>query len=147
MASNDNVRVPPDRMPTILVVDDEVLIRMVLSDYLQDCGFKVLEAGTAAEAIAVLEADTSAIDLVFSDISMPGEWDGIALARWIRTNRPELLVLLTSGDEKKAALAGDICAAGEFLPKPYNHQAAVARVRTMIDGRGRSECAIGAECR
>jgi DNA-binding response OmpR family regulator len=129
---------PTERTPTILVVDDEVLIRMVLSDYLQDCGFKVLEAGTVSEAVAIIEASTSTIDLVFSDVNMPGDRDGIALARWVQENRPGLPVLLTSGDEKKAELAGAVCAKEEFLPKPYDHKAAVARVRTLITARKRS---------
>lgn len=129
---------PTNRVPTILVVDDEVLIRMVLSDYLQDCGFKVLEAGTVAEAIAIIEASQSVIDLVFSDVNMPGGKDGIELAQWIRTNRPQLPVLLTSGDEKKAELAGAICAKEEFLPKPYDHKLAVARVRMLIANRRRT---------
>jgi CheY-like chemotaxis protein len=129
---------PTERAPMILVVDDEVLIRMVLSDYLQDCGFKVLEAGTVAEAIAIIEASQSIIDLVFSDVNMPGGKDGIELAQWVRTNRPELPVLLTSGDEKKADLAGAICAKEEFLPKPYDHKLAVARVRALIKNRKRT---------
>ena len=129
---------PTERAPMILVVDDEVLIRMVLSDYLQDCGFKVLEAGTVAEAIAIIEASQSIIDLVFSDVNMPGGKDGIELAQWVRTNRPELPVLLTSGDEKKADLAGAICAKEEFLPKPYDHKLAVARVRALIKNRKRA---------
>lgn len=129
---------PTERAPAILVVDDEVLIRMVLSDYLQDCGFKILEASTVAEAIAIIEASATPIDLVFSDVNMPGGKDGIELAQWIKTNHPQLPVLLTSGDEKKAELAGAICAKEEFLPKPYDHKVAVARVRTLIKARRRS---------
>jgi len=140
MADIDDVHFPDptERVPTILVVDDEVLIRMVLSDYLQDCGFKVLEAGTVAEAITIIAAGEPILDLVFSDINMPGERDGIALAQWVKANRAHLRVLLTSGDEKKAELAGEICAKEEFLPKPYDHKAAVARVRTLIKARRRS---------
>jgi CheY-like chemotaxis protein len=140
MTSIDDITFPDptERTPTILVVDDEVLIRMVLSDYLQDCGFKVLEAGTVAEAIAIIEASQSIIDLVFSDVNMPGGKDGIELAQWIKANRPQLPVLLTSGDEQKAELAGAVCAKEEFLPKPYDHEMAVARVRTLITARRRS---------
>lgn len=129
---------PTERAPTILVVDDEVLIRMILSDYLQDCGFKVLEAGTVADAIAAIEASQSIIDLVFSDVNMPGGKDGIELAQWVKTNCPQLPVLLTSGDEKKADLAGEICGKEEFLPKPYDHKMAVARVRKLIAARKRT---------
>jgi CheY-like chemotaxis protein len=58
---------PKERTPTILVVDDEVLIRMALSDFLQKCGFKVLEASNAAEAIEIVQSHLSVLDLVFSD--------------------------------------------------------------------------------
>jgi CheY-like chemotaxis protein len=55
---------PAERLPAILVVEDEVLIRLVIADYLCECGFKVYEAGTASEALEILEAGNAAIDLV-----------------------------------------------------------------------------------
>jgi CheY-like chemotaxis protein len=103
---------PKERMPTILVVDDEVLIRMALSDFLQECGFKVLEAGNAEEAITILEQGHAVIDLVFSDVRMPGELDGFGLAKWIRENRK-----------------------GLFLAKPYDTQMVLAQIRQFIDAR------------
>jgi DNA-binding response OmpR family regulator len=126
---------PKDRTPTILVVDDEVLIRMALSDYLQECGFKVLEAGTASEAIAVLKASESPIDLVISDVVMPGEMDGFGLAQWIRASQPGLPCLLVSGDSRKAETATEVCEKEAFLPKPYDLKILVARIRSMIDAR------------
>jgi CheY-like chemotaxis protein len=105
---------PQERTPTILVVDDEVLIRMAVSDFLQECGFKVLEAGTAAEAIEMIQSRQSAIDLVFSDVRMPGDMDGFGLAKWIRTNAG-LPVILASGDAKKADTAHELCAEEPFL--------------------------------
>jgi CheY-like chemotaxis protein len=65
---------------TILVVEDEVLIRLPLAEYLRDCGYRVFEASNVAEAKAVLDADTP-VDLVFSDVNMPGNENGFALAR------------------------------------------------------------------
>jgi hypothetical protein len=59
---------------TILVVEDEVLVRLVISDYLRDCGDHVVEAASAAAAKAVLQSNTK-VDLVFSDVQMPGEAD------------------------------------------------------------------------
>jgi CheY-like chemotaxis protein len=91
--------------PAILIVEDEVLLRMAISDYLQECGFKIYEAGTASEAIEMIESGRFAIDLVFSDIRMPGELDGFGLAQWVRKNRPGLPVILTSGDAKKSEAA------------------------------------------
>ena len=126
---------PQERTPTILVVDDEVLIRLVLSDFLQECGFKVMEAGTAAEAISVLESHAVTIDLVFSDVRMPGEMDGFGLAKWIRENRKGLPVLLASGESRKLDAAHDLCAQEPFLAKPYDLKLAVAQINQMLGAR------------
>ncbi|MCK6454814.1 MAG: response regulator [Alphaproteobacteria bacterium] len=128
---------PKERTPAILVVEDEILIRLVLSDYLQECGFKVYEAGTAAEAIDILESGNAAIDLVFSDVRMPGPLDGFGLARWIRENRPGLLVVLTSGDQRKSEAAQDLCGNEPFFAKPYDVRVVVAQMRTIIDNLAR----------
>jgi DNA-binding response OmpR family regulator len=125
---------PADRTPTILVVEDEVLIRIALSDYLQECGFKVLEAGNAEDAIEILESSSIQIDLIFSDVVMPGKLDGFGLARWLRTNRPGLPILLTSGDAGKAETARKLCENEPFLAKPYDLKHVVARIRASIEG-------------
>jgi two-component system, response regulator PdtaR len=65
----------PAQSPTVLVVEDEVLVRMVIADYLRDCGFRVLEASTADEAMRVLGTNER-VDIVFSDVQMPGSLDG-----------------------------------------------------------------------
>ncbi|MEA2816833.1 MAG: hypothetical protein QOI93_4534, partial [Rhodospirillaceae bacterium] len=70
--SDEPVPAPP---PTILVVEDEILVRTVIAAYLRDCGFDVVEAGNADEAVRVLEAGIR-IDIVFSDVNMPGSLDG-----------------------------------------------------------------------
>ena len=123
------------RTPTILVVDDEVLIRMALSDCLQDCGYKVLEAANADEAVAVLEQGHAEIDLVFSDIRMPGTMDGFGLVKWIRQNRKGLPVLLTSGDSKRSDLTQQLGAEEPFFAKPYDTQMVLAQIRQSIDAR------------
>ncbi len=128
---------PKEQCPAILVVEDEVLIRLVIADYLRECGFKVYEAGTAAEAIEVLESDQASIDLVFSDIRLPGEMNGFALGQWVRTNRPGLPVVLTSGDSKKSDAAKELCENEPFFAKPYDVQLVVARIRTIIEAKSR----------
>jgi CheY-like chemotaxis protein len=110
---------------------------MTLSDFLQECGFKVLEAGCAAEAVEILESRKAVIDFVFSDISMPGAMDGFALAKWVRANRPEIPILLTSGDSKKANAAQILCEEEPFLAKPYDLQLVVAHIRTLIEARAK----------
>ena len=126
---------PKERCPAILVVEDEVLIRLVIADYLRECGFKVYEAGTALEAIAVLESNKASIDLVFSDIRLPGETNGFALAQWVRMNRPGVPVVLTSGDSKKSEAAKELCENEPFFAKPYDVQLVVAHIRTLIDAK------------
>jgi DNA-binding response OmpR family regulator len=139
MASLDNLHLPDpdDRKAVVLLVEDEVLIRMATSDYLQECGFKVLEASTAAEAITMIQGTESPIDIVFSDIRMPGEMDGFGLARWIREHRPGMAVLLTSGDAKMADAATGLCEKLDILPKPYDFEFAVARIRSFL-GKGKT---------
>ena len=122
---------PDERTPAILIVEDEVLIRFVLADYLRECGFKVLEAGDAAEAIQIIEAEVD-IDLVFSDVQMPGEMDGFGLAQWVRRNRPKLPITLTSGDSKKSAAAKELCENEPFFAKPYDVAKVVAHIRVRL---------------
>lgn len=133
----DNLRLPDpeDRTPTVLLVEDEVLIRMAASAYLQECGFKVLEASSAAEAIAMIQGSETPIDVVFSDIRMPGEMDGFGLAKWIREHRAGLSVLLTSGDAKTAELAKGLCEKLEIVSKPYDYRLAAARIRQLISAK------------
>jgi DNA-binding NtrC family response regulator len=126
---------PKERCPAILVVEDEVLIRLVIADYLRECGFKVYEAGTAEEAIEVLVSDQASVDLIFSDVRLPGEMNGFALAQWARTNRPGLPVVLTSGDSKKSEAAKELCENEPFFAKPYDVQLVVGQIRAIIEAK------------
>jgi CheY-like chemotaxis protein len=84
-------------METVLVVEDEVLVRLAIAEYLRDCGYRVIEASSADEAILVLQQPELTIDVVFTDIEMPGPMDGFGLAQWTRTNRPRARA---SGDQR-----------------------------------------------
>ncbi len=123
---------------TVLVVEDEVLIRLVIAEYLRECGYRVHEAVSAEEAILILQAPEVSIDIVFSDVEMPGEMDGFGLARWVRSNMPETQVLLTSGAERSADIAGTLCEAGPLLGKPYPTQDVVDRIRQLAAKAKRS---------
>jgi CheY-like chemotaxis protein len=122
---------PEPPVPTILVVEDEVITRLVISDYLRECGYKVFEAGSVDEAKSVLLAGTP-VELVFSDVQMPGKEDGFALARWIRQHRPGIRVLLTSGISGAAERARDLCEDGPLLAKPYEPATAVQRIQSLL---------------
>src|SRR5262249_59557828 len=81
--------------PVILVVEDEVLLRLAAAQHLRQAGYEVLEACNADEALRLLaKAD---VDVVFSDITTPGRMDGLQLADWLREHRPEVVTVLTSG--------------------------------------------------
>jgi CheY-like chemotaxis protein len=101
------------RQPVVLVVEDEALIRSAVAEYLRISGNSVVEAANAAEAIAVFAAGVP-IDVVFSDIHMPGTMDGFGLARWISHHHPGINVVLTSGNSHRRA--AEVTAF--FLPKP-----------------------------
>src|ERR1700739_2750343 len=85
-----------DAMHTVLVVEDEVMVRMPIAEFLRDCGYNVVEAGKAGGASAGRDADEP-VSLVFSDIRMPGKMDGFGLAEWFRSPYPNVPGLLTSG--------------------------------------------------
>jgi DNA-binding NtrC family response regulator len=109
-----------ERPFAILIVDDDALIRLTLSDHLQDQGFKVLEAATGDEALAIMAAPAFTVDLVFTDVIIPGVTDGFALAKWIVENQPAVHVIATSGDSQKIAVAKDMGSDLLFVPKPYD---------------------------
>lgn len=122
------------KRPTILIVDDEPAIRGFLYDYLSECGFNPLAVGSGDEAVALLEQNFS-IDLVFSDVRMPGTLDGFGLARWIMEHRPGLPVLLASGDFGKINATRELVA--EIVPKPYEFDVVVRKMHAALDHRAR----------
>lgn len=99
---------------SVLVVEDEILVRLDLASYLNQAGYDVHEAGSSAEAIEILERNRS-IRIVFTDVRMPGDLDGIALARLVRERWPPTIIVVCSGNSDDAAGLSDI----HILDKPY----------------------------
>lgn len=91
-----------------------VLVRLDLASYLEQAGYSVLETGSAAEAIDILERDRS-IRVVFTDVRMPGDMDGVALARCVRERWPPTVIVVCSGNAEEAKDVADI----HILDKPY----------------------------
>ncbi len=85
---------------TILVAEDEVLVRMTLADQLRDAGYAVIEAANGHEAVDVLR--TAPVGFVVSDVRMPGSIDGVALARLVRAEYPATKIILTSAHLSEA---------------------------------------------
>lgn len=103
--------------PTILIVEDEVLVRMLAVDALVERGLPLVEAGTATEALEVL-ATRPNIRLMIVDISMPGDIDGLALARKVADRHPGLPILITSGRHEPQGV--ELPPNTRFLPKPFS---------------------------
>lgn len=111
----------------ILIVEDDSAIADVIATYLSDCGFDVVVANSADRAIETMTSDR-VVDLVFSDITMPGSMDGIGLARWIRERRPDIKVLLTSGLVNRVEELQALCDEGP-IAKPYKQEVVAERIR------------------
>lgn len=121
--------------PRLLIVEDEPLVRAALCDFLELSGFLVLEAGNADDAVHILERIGDEIDLVVSDIRMPGSMDGFGLADWIRSTQPDLPLILTSGDIGQANRNYKLSPGDIFLPKPYSLDDMAYRIRNMVSFR------------
>lgn len=113
----------------VLVVEDEVLIRMDIADRLSDEGYEVLEAGTADDAIVLLEARPD-IRILFTDIDMPGSMDGLKLAAAVRNRWPPVEIVVTSGH--RAVELTDLPARGVFFSKPYDHGRITNSFRALL---------------
>ena len=108
----------PDLPKTVvLVVEDEPLVLMDAMQSLEDAGFEVVDAFDAEHALVALETRPD-IRAVFTDVNMPGKFDGVALARMVHERRPDMLIVVTSGVMK--VQRDDIPEGGRFIPKPYD---------------------------
>jgi len=125
---------PPVVAGVVLVVEDEVLLRLVIAEYLRDCGYKVIEAADADEAMLVLQQPQFAVDVLFSDIEMPGSLDGFGLSQWTRSNCPQVDVILAGSVPRAVNAAADLCEAGT-VPKPYEPHHVHDRIRRLLATR------------
>jgi two-component system, response regulator PdtaR len=118
---------------TVLVVEDEFLIRSLVADYLSDSGFDVHEAESGDEALDYLKSG-AAVDVLFTDIELPGSLNGVKLAECARKMRPELPVVYASGGPRTCGV-GERVPRGRFLPKPYD-PAEVCTLLAKLAGPG-----------
>ncbi|MGH1587692.1 response regulator [Methylobacterium phyllosphaerae] len=121
------------RPVAVLVVEDDVLVRMIAADILSDAGFRTLEARDAREAMTLLEARGD-VRVLFTDWNMPGDIDGLGLARLVRHRWPTVGIILTSGKMRPAP--GDLPAGARFLSKPYRPSALIEEVENLLHEHG-----------
>lgn len=117
----------------ILVVEDEFLVRCFIAEMMRDAGYTVIEAANGDEALAIMRTGVH-LDLVFSDVKMPGSLDGLGLLGVIKDANPQLPVLITSGHcDPALALNGG---AAHFVRKPYDLDAVLDLVRDALEISG-----------
>ena len=117
------------QMTTVLVVDDEPIVRDVVVRYLQRDGFDTLEAGDGDAARAIIES--GAADLVVLDVMLPGT-DGLALCRWIRTDSELPVIMLTARGEVADRIVGLELGADDYITKPFSPRELAIRVRNVL---------------
>jgi CheY-like chemotaxis protein len=113
----------------VLVVEDEMLLRMRAVDMVEDAGYTSVEAVDADQAVAILES-RSDIALMFTDIQMPGSMDGLTLAHSVHQRWPPIKIILVSGQLKLADI--DLPADSRFFAKPFEAKEMIAQLQNMI---------------
>jgi CheY-like chemotaxis protein len=116
--------------PVVLLVEDEPLVRMTAADELEEAGFQVLEAANADVALKVLEARSDEVQVLFTDVNMPGSMDGMALAERVYQRWPHVLLLICSGYARPHP--DEIPDHGRFMPKPYRGATLVRHITEMM---------------
>ncbi|WP_082702756.1 response regulator [Pseudacidovorax intermedius] len=125
----------------ILVVEDDAEVREVVVAMLSDLGYRVLQASDAAKGLAVIESGIP-VDLLFTDVVMPGSLKSPEMARQARLRIPHLAVLFTSGYTENSIVHGGRLDAGvELLSKPYSREALARKVRHLLGNRAQRQAA------
>jgi CheY-like chemotaxis protein len=118
---------------TVLVVDDEPTIRMLIGDTLAELGYRAIEVADAESGLKVLESDVN-IDLLITDVGLPSGMSGKEMVDTARVKRPQLKVLFITGYAENAAIAnGHLVSGMEVMSKPFSMDKLAARIRSIIE--------------
>lgn len=116
-----------------MMVEPDVVVRMVIAEHLRDCGYRVIEGVSADDVWTVLESGRR-LDIVLADLRLTGDMDGFSLARRIRQTRSDIDVILTSGISGAAQESHELCQEGP-LKKPYAPKDVESRIRRLLERR------------
>jgi len=122
----------------LIVIDGDVLVRHVISDYLRTCGYVVIEAATTDEATIVLDDLALGVDAALCDADAPGSQSAFQLRAWALQRRPEVQVILAGTTAAAANKAAELCEEGPQLRRPYDPQSVVEYIKRII-GSGRTD--------
>ena len=132
--SGATARIEPGDGETVLVVDDEPTLRMLISDVLEENGYKILTAPNGAAALSHLRSGVP-IDLLITDVGLPGGMNGRQLAGEARKHRPDLKVLFITGFAENAAIGhGHLDPGMEIMTKPFEITSLAEKVKQLVDG-------------
>ena len=118
----------------LLIVDDEWLIIASIGEYFRDLGFAILQARSADGAIEILQR--TRVDVVVSDISMPGKLNGLDLAKWLREEQPAVALILMSGAPQKFDVGKQLGSPVAFFAKPFGLPALESCIRAQLGVAG-----------
>jgi DNA-binding response OmpR family regulator len=120
----------PPELKVVMIVEPEVLVRMVVAEYLRDCGYTVIEATAAKDVWTVLDSGHR-LDVVVAEV---GAVDGFSLAKRVRQTHPDIDVILTSGIAGTAHESHELCKEGP-IKQPYEPKDVEARIRVLLERR------------
>jgi CheY-like chemotaxis protein len=115
--------------PVVLLVEDELFVRMAAADALEDAGFEVIETANAKAAQEIL-SDRDDVRVLFTDVKMPGPMDGLELASLVRRRWPHILIVITSGHLKPESVSLPDDAV--FIAKPYGEKAPAVTIQALL---------------
>ena len=118
---------------TIMVVEPDILVRMVIADYLRDCGYRVIEGRSPTDVHAVIGAGEP-VHVIIADVALADGACGFSLARDIRATQPGIDVILSSSPARTAERASELCDEGP-LEKPYHPREALRRIESLRERR------------
>jgi len=132
LATNDGPTARAEAGETVMIVDDEPTVRMLVADVLQELGYAALEAGDGPSALELLQSDAR-VDLLITDVGLPGGMNGRQLADAARISRPDLKVLFITGYAEATIIGnGQLSPGMQIMTKPFVIDALASRIRTMI---------------
>ncbi|MGY3342011.1 MULTISPECIES: response regulator [unclassified Bradyrhizobium] len=121
---------------TVLIVEQDVLVRHPLAEYLRECGYRVMEATNHDEARECFEGGKHFIEVALIDVAGP-TGSGFALSAWIRSKHPTVKTMLGATVGKVLALAGDLCEEGPHAAKRLDYRPVLDHIRQLLATRKR----------
>ncbi len=132
-----------DNLTTIMVLEPDVIVRAEISDFLRECGYRVIEGVQAEDVREIIQSGTR-IDAIVAEVHLAGATSGFELAQELRQTRPEIAVILVSSISNVVEKASDLCGRGP-LRKPYRPEEVLRRVQILLKRRGQLTKAAGEE--